>query len=1029
MPNRLKRARLDDEPCSELLLGDDTAIPPADAAEWRAEVSRCVQSRALWTDASFPPTQISIRGKDDTERASGPPRAVPTCRCGAPAACSTVQKETANKGRQYYHCRARMCGFFSWADGGAATFGRGGRAASLSWARMPLSLHVVSDFGFRAADLRQGGVGDCWFMSALAVVAERHDLIEKLFAADTARNAAGVYCLRLFLDGAWASVWVDDLFPVTSAPRREALAFDTKLAFCRCGSATGEQQLWASLVEKVYAKAHGSYQSISGGWVAEALLDLTGAPTEMIYLGEQSFDSELMWARLRAYRKLSLPMGCGTNDAEGHANLQEVGLVGGHAYSILDVREARTRGGGHVRLLRVRNPHACGEWNGEWSDQSEKWAEVVHDEASCSTASPQAGGFERTGVDDGTFWIDYTKFLMGFSHVDVCYAFRGWHARSFANFFPADRKTAVRVCASVLLVRPAAPATLMVMALQPTRRGAWCRADRKKSYRLGDLSVLIVRLAADGEAAEEVVGGGWRGADRGERTWVARLERPAATYAILPLCLCNNPTAAESTQARQPFQLRLWSSEPLHTRRISSFPPHEASSNRSIEWCASLAHQALHAALLSSPRASPAAPQAFGRTAELEAQLLLPQNASLLMSSAAARVTRHCEQLSPTSASLVVRGEDVTLVCAYNWGPPGSAPLSLRVTVYAKSHAARGQEGLLANRKEDADEYYRRHAAEEERRHAAAVARGRPPPPPRGAAGFRWPAKWSCFRTISSIPPQSRRLVLVAASSGVQAEMGEILVEPSASEPPPPAAAAAAASCGAMAHMMARWLGSEPSSAARPAAEEGLFAAAPWSAAEWREVKDGLVGAAVRQPAARVPPPAADDEAQLQAALDRSAREEAWAARDDALAAAIAASLAEAHAPAATCGEADDELQYAIALSLQQARRERRGGSDDEAAEKRAMAEAHAPAATCGEADDELQYAIALSLQQARREREGGKGGAADERSVWWAQDDEAAEKRALDAAVAASLCDRLAPAGDKLESRPAAVVQVIDLT
>jgi hypothetical protein len=31
---------------------------------------------------------------------------------------------------------------------------------------------------------------------------------------------------------------------------------------------------------------HGSYQSISGGMVAEALLDLTGAPTEMIYLGE-----------------------------------------------------------------------------------------------------------------------------------------------------------------------------------------------------------------------------------------------------------------------------------------------------------------------------------------------------------------------------------------------------------------------------------------------------------------------------------------------------------------------------------------------------------------------------------------------------------------------------------------------------------------------------------------------------------------------------------------------------------------------
>ena len=69
------------------------------------------------------------------------------------------------------------------------------------------------------------------------------------------------------------------------------------------------------------------------------------------------------------------------------------------------------------------------------------------------------------------------------------------------------------------------------MALQPTKRGAWCRADRKKSYRLGDLSVLIGRLTEDGSAISELVGGGLRGADRGERTWVARLAVPGASYA------------------------------------------------------------------------------------------------------------------------------------------------------------------------------------------------------------------------------------------------------------------------------------------------------------------------------------------------------------------------------------------------------------------------------------------------------------------------------------------------------------------
>ena len=72
---------------------------------------------------------------------------------------------------------------------------------------------------------------------------------------------------------------IDDRLPVTDAPRRAELAFDTKLAFSRCGSDERGQMLWTSLLEKAYAKAHGSYQAISGGQVAEALLDLTGAPT------------------------------------------------------------------------------------------------------------------------------------------------------------------------------------------------------------------------------------------------------------------------------------------------------------------------------------------------------------------------------------------------------------------------------------------------------------------------------------------------------------------------------------------------------------------------------------------------------------------------------------------------------------------------------------------------------------------------------------------------------------------------------
>ena len=209
----------------------------------------------------------------------------------------------------------------------------------------------MSDFGFRAADLRQGGVGDCWFLSALAVIAERHDLIARLFT-DTAPNAAGCYGLRFFLDGEWQTVLIDDRLPVARAPRRPDLAFDAKLAFSRCGSAT-QQMLWASLLEKAYAKAHGSYKAISGGEISEALLDLTGAPTLSIDFEDQAFDSEQLWRSMIEWKRLGLPMGCAT---DRNPELREVGLCGGHAYSILTVREVTLRTRDIARLVRVRRP-------------------------------------------------------------------------------------------------------------------------------------------------------------------------------------------------------------------------------------------------------------------------------------------------------------------------------------------------------------------------------------------------------------------------------------------------------------------------------------------------------------------------------------------------------------------------------------------------------------------------------------------------------------------------------------------------
>ena len=113
-------------------------------------------------------------------------------------------------------------------------------------------------------DIRMGVLGDEWFLSALAVLAERPALVERLFITKEV-NQHGIYRVKLCKNGEWVTVTIDDYFPCY--PEGEPL-------FAKCHG----NELWVLLLEKAYAKLHGNYYLLKGGYANEALLDLTGCP-------------------------------------------------------------------------------------------------------------------------------------------------------------------------------------------------------------------------------------------------------------------------------------------------------------------------------------------------------------------------------------------------------------------------------------------------------------------------------------------------------------------------------------------------------------------------------------------------------------------------------------------------------------------------------------------------------------------------------------------------------------------------------
>lgn len=273
---------------------------------------------SLYTDADFPPTISSIDGSSSTVEVT------PSCTCGRGARLREVAKDGPSQGRQFWCCATGTpaqggCGFFAWCKGAPHK----ASDLALTWVRLRPAegYRVVGPSGCRAADVQQGSVGDCWFLAALAVVAERPALVSRLLL-DHQPSERGMYRVQLFIDGGWRTFELDDYFPVKPAAtkadssRRMAAAADSaRVAFSKCAG----RQLWAGLIEKAYARAHGSYRAISGGWVAEALFDLTGCPTETLWLsgggGESAaacrdaLDPDTAWARLLSFTEHRFLMG------------------------------------------------------------------------------------------------------------------------------------------------------------------------------------------------------------------------------------------------------------------------------------------------------------------------------------------------------------------------------------------------------------------------------------------------------------------------------------------------------------------------------------------------------------------------------------------------------------------------------------------------------------------------------------------------------------------------------------------------
>lgn len=145
--------------------------------------------------------------------------------------------------------------------------------------------YCLRDAEVSSHDIKQGSLGDCWLLSAAAVVAEKSGLIRRLFhrcSADQWRmNMSQIY---LHIDGDWRVITIDNRLPAYH-PSVRMIHRDSSFTMRRSSTKTlvyassANGQYWVPLLEKAAAKAAASYARLEKGNVADGLRLLTGAYT------------------------------------------------------------------------------------------------------------------------------------------------------------------------------------------------------------------------------------------------------------------------------------------------------------------------------------------------------------------------------------------------------------------------------------------------------------------------------------------------------------------------------------------------------------------------------------------------------------------------------------------------------------------------------------------------------------------------------------------------------------------------------
>ena len=179
---------------------------------------------------------------------------------------------------------------------------------------------------------------------------------------------------------------------------------------------SAQSAVWASLMEKIWAKLNMNYDNIVAGNPAEGIHLLLGIPVYSYPLdvpGSEIPDYEEAWFRIEdALSKNYLVIM--STEFGNQESLNELGLPYSHSFSVLDAVTLEDNGFPMYQVYKMRNPWGVDiTYTGNFNDADPIW------NMGSPTFASQAG-FE-SNIGDGIIWVQKEDLFLTFDNLEIAH--------------------------------------------------------------------------------------------------------------------------------------------------------------------------------------------------------------------------------------------------------------------------------------------------------------------------------------------------------------------------------------------------------------------------------------------------------------------------------------------------------------------------------------------------------------------------------------------------------------------------------